>query len=319
MVVPVLDECPLFELAVPCEVFGRDRRDLTPDWYELTLCQTVDGDQESLNGLRLRAPHGLDAMRSADLVVVPACGDTSYQPPEELLDALVDAHSRGARIAALCSGAFVLAAAGLLDGREAATHWMHADELQKRHPRISVNPRALYVDEGDILTSAGTAAGIDLCLHIVRRDFGAAVAAEVGRRMVIAPQREGDQTQYVSPPPPLSARDESLAPVLDWALERLHEPLTIPQLAERATMSTRTFGRRFHQETGLPPIRWLTQQRVARACELLETTSLPVDTVAERTGFGTGNGLRQHFAKLLGTTPAAYRRTFQGGRAGGAG
>ncbi|GAA3263104.1 hypothetical protein GCM10020216_105510 [Nonomuraea helvata] len=190
---------------------------------------------------------------------------------------------------------------------------MHADELQKRYPRVSVDQRALYVDEGDILTSAGTAAGIDLCLHIVRRDFGAAVAAEAGRRMVISPHREGDQEQYVSPTPPVPARDTGLAPVLDWALERLHEPLTIPLLTERARMSTRTFGRRFQQEMGLTPIRWLTQQRIARARELLETTRLPVDAVAERAGFGTGNGLRPHFTKLVGATPAAYRRTFQGG------
>ncbi|MEV2269406.1 GlxA family transcriptional regulator [Nonomuraea africana] len=314
VVVPVLDDCPLFELAVPCEVFGRDRRDLAPDWYELTLCQSADREQESLNGLWLRAPQGLEAMRAADLVVVPACADASYRPPEALLSALTEAHERGARIAALCSGAFVLAAAGLLDGREAATHWMHADELRSRYPRISVNQRALYVDEGDILTSAGTAAGIDLCLHIVRGDFGAAVAAEVGRRMVVAPQREGDQAQYVSAGPPVPAQDRGLAPVLSWALERLHEPVTIPQLAEQAMMSTRTFIRRFHRELGLTPIRWLTQQRLARARELLETTRLPVDAVAERSGFSTGNGLRQHFTKTLGTTPSAYRRTFQGSR-----
>ncbi|MET9342263.1 helix-turn-helix domain-containing protein [Nonomuraea sp. NPDC003804] len=316
VVIPVLDNCPLFELAVPCEVFGRDRLDLSPDWYDLRLCRTADGEQESLSGLWLRAPHGLEAMRTADLVVVPACADGSYRPPDTLLEALVAAHERGARVAALCSGAFVLAAAGLLDGREAATHWMHAADLRRRHPRVRVNERALYLDDGDILTSAGTAAGIDLCLHIVRRDFGAAVAAEVGRRMVIAPQREGDQTQYVSPAVPVPAPDKGLAPVLTWALERLHEPLTVPRMAERGAMSTRTFIRRFHQETGLTPIRWLTQQRVVRARELLETTRLPVDVVAERSGFSTGNGLRQHFTKLLGTTPSAYRRTFQG--AGGA-
>ncbi|GAA3468503.1 GlxA family transcriptional regulator [Nonomuraea roseola] len=311
VVVPVLDECPLFELAVPCEVFGRDRRDLTPDWYDLALCQSTDHEPKSLNGLSLRAPHGLEAMRSADLVVVPACADASYRPPEALLSALVEAHERGARIAAVCSGAFVLAAAGLLDGREAATHWMHADELQRRYPRVDVNPRALFVDEGDVLTSAGTAAGIDLCLHIVRRDFGAAVAAEVGRRMVVAPQREGDQAQYVSPDLPGPAQDRGLGPVLGWALERLHEPVTIPQLAEQARMSTRTFTRRFRQETGLTPIGWLTRQRLDRARELLETTRLPVDAVAERSGFSTGNGLRQHFTKVLGTTPSAYRRAFR--------
>ncbi|MEU7900406.1 helix-turn-helix domain-containing protein [Nonomuraea sp. NPDC049152] len=313
VVVPVLDECPLFELAVPCEVFGRDRSDLSPDWYELTLCHSAAGEQKSLaGGLWLRASRGLDAIVRADLVVVPACVDGGYEPPEALLTALVEAHARGARIASLCSGAFVLAAAGLLDGREAATHWMHADELRQRYPQVTVNPRALYIDEGDILTSAGTAAGIDLCLHIVRNDFGAAVAAEVGRRMVIAPQREGDQTQYAWPAPLAGGGVQGLAPVLDWALERLHEPLTVPRLAARAGMSTRHFVRRFHQEVGLPPIRWLTQQRIARARELLETTRLPVDAVAERAGFGTGSGMRQHFTRAVGTTPSAYRRTYQG-------
>ncbi|MGV9382197.1 GlxA family transcriptional regulator [Nonomuraea sp. NPDC003707] len=309
--VPVLDRCPLFELAVPCEVFGRDRRDLTPDWYDLTLCNSTPGEQESLPGLWLRAPGDLSVLRDADLVVVPACVDASYRPPEKLLGALVEAHERGARIAALCTGAFVLAAAGLLDGREAATHWMHAEDLRRLHPRVTVNERALYVDDGDILTSAGTAASIDLCLHIVRRDFGAAVAAEVGRRMVIAPHREGDQAQYVAPAPAVTG-DRGLAPVLQWALERLETPLTVPRLAEYASMSTRTFVRRFRQEVGLPPMRWLNQQRLIRARELLETTHLPVDVVAERCGLGTGTGLRQHFTRYLGTTPSAYRRTYQG-------
>jgi AraC family transcriptional regulator, transcriptional activator FtrA len=308
--VPVLDDCPLFELAVPCEVFGRDRRDLTPRWYELTLCRTTPGRARSTAGLRVAAPASLAAIRDADLVVVPACGEPSYRPPERLLDELRRAHSRGARIAALCTGAFVLAAGGLLDGREATTHWMHADELRRRHPRVRVNERALYVDEGQILTSAGTAAGIDLCLHLVRRDFGAAVAAEVGRRMVIAPHREGDQAQYAPARVP-AHRPDALAPVLDWAARRLREPLTVPQLAQRAAMSTRTFGRRFAEEVGVTPLRWLTQQRLAVARELLETTDLPVDAVAERAGFRGGTVLRQHFHREVGTTPAAYRRTFR--------
>ncbi|MGH8939728.1 MAG: GlxA family transcriptional regulator [Actinomycetes bacterium] len=310
MAVPILGDGPLFELAVPCEVFGRDRRDLDPHWYELTLCQSVTGPQASANGLRLEASRGMDAVHAADLVVIPACLTPAYRPPVELLDALRDAHERGVRIAALCSGAFVLAAAGLLDGREATTHWMHAEELRRRYPQVRVNERALYLDHGDILTSAGTAAGIDLCLHIVRQDFGAAVAAEVGRRMVIALHREGDQAQYVPPRATDTAHSNGLAPVLAWAMHRLHEPLTIQQLADRAAMSTRTFGRHFAQQMGLTPLRWLIQQRVASARELLETTDLPIDAVAERTGLRTGHVLRQHFHRQLGTTPAAYRRTF---------
>lgn len=312
VVVPILVDCPLFELAVPCEVFGRDRCDLTPNWYELTLCRTTSGPQHALNGLRLDTAHELDAIRSADLVVVPACLSPDYRPPRDLLDALHGAHARGTRIAALCSGAFVLAAAGLLDGRTATTHWMHTDELRRRHPRVRVDERALYVDEGDILTSAGTAAGIDLCLHIVRQDFGTAVAAEVGRRMVIAPHREGGQIQYVPPRAPDTAHASGLAPVLDWAICNLHQPLTIRQLADRAAMSTRTFGRHFAEQLGVTPLKWLNQQRLAGARELLETTDLPVDVIAERTGFRAGNVLRQHFHRHLGTTPAAYRRTFGG-------
>lgn len=305
VVVALLEETSLFELSVPCAVFG--------EGYELTFCSTSPGGtQRAAGGLSLVAERGVSALREADLVVVPACVMGAYEPPEALLAELRAAHARGARIASLCSGAFVLAAAGLLDGREAATHWMYADELRRRHPRVRVNERALYVADGSLLTSAGTAAAIDLCLHIVRQDYGSAAAAEVGRRMVVAPHREGDQSQYVPALAPRGqASPQGLAPVLDWARARLHQPLTIGELASRAGMSTRTFGRHFAREVGTTPLRWLNQQRLARARELLETTDLPVDTVAERSGLGTGDGLRQHFHRALGTTPAAYRRTFR--------
>ncbi|NGO71560.1 GlxA family transcriptional regulator [Streptomyces boncukensis] len=302
--VPVLTPVSLFELAVPCAVFDRPR-------YALTLCGTApEGGGQGPPGLRLETEQGLEALHEADLVVVPACVMGDYEPPPALLEALRAAHARGARIASLCSGAFVLAAAGLLDGRTAATHWMYADELRRRHPRVRVDEHSLYVDDGTLLTSAGTAAAIDLCLHIVRSDFGAGAAAEVARRLVVAPHREGDQAQYVpSPPPPGSAG--GLAPVLDWAVRRLHEPLTVGELAARAGMSTRTFGRVFVREVGVTPLKWLNRQRVARARELLESTDLPVEVVARRSGLGTGDGLRQHFRRTLGTTPATYRRTFR--------
>jgi AraC family transcriptional activator FtrA len=306
--VVLLGDCSLFELAVPCAVFA-------PPWYEVVLCGTAPGTQRAPGGLRLETEHGLEALAEADLVVVPACTMDGYEPPAALLDALREAHARGSRIASLCTGAFVLAAAGLLDGREAATHWLHAAELRRRHPCVRVNDQALYVDDGSILTSAGTAAAIDLCLHIVRRDYGTAAAGEVGRRMVVAPHREGDQAQYVPARPVAVCRGtEGLAPVLDWALVRLHRPLPVAELAERAGMSPRTFGRYFSREVGTTPLKWLNQQRLTRARELLETTDLPVDTVAERSGLGTGDGLRQHFHRGLGTTPAAYRRIFRGRR-----
>jgi len=308
--VTVLEQTSLFELAVPCTVFESPH-------YELTLCRTVPGPQRAAGGLRLETERGLEALGEADLVIVPALMMNGTEPPVPLLDALRAAHARGARIASLCSGAFVLAAAGLLDGRRAVTHWMYAEELRRRHPRVHVEENPLYVDDGDLLTSAGTAAALDLCLHIVRRDHGSAVAGEISRRLVLAPHREGGQAQFV-PARPISAphsRTEThgsgLAPVLDWAVARLHEPLTIRQLAARASMSTRTFGRRFADEVGTTPLKWLNAQRLARARELLETTGLPVDAVASRSGLGTGDGLRQHFRRALGTTPAAYRTTFR--------
>lgn len=308
--VPLLDDTSLFELGVPCGIFGQDRLDLDSRWYELTLCEPGPRPARAPGGVSLRTGHGLEAVADADLVVVPACVMATYRPPGDLLDALRAAHARGARIASLCSGAFVLADAGLLDGRTVTTHWRYAEELRRAHPRVRVDERALYSDDGAILTSAGSAAAIDLCLHIVRGDFGTAVAAEVGRELVVAPHREGDQAQYVPVRLPRPA-DTGLAPVLDWALERVDRPLTIGDLAARAGLSVRTFERHFGAETGTTPLRWLNRQRVGRARELLETTDLPVDVVALRSGLGTAAGLRKHFAREVGTTPSAYRRTFR--------
>lgn len=313
VVVPIPGTVALFELAVPVGVFGAtDRADLAPDWYELVVCGS--GTHPASAGLTLSTRAGLSALRTADLVVVPACVLPDCDAPPELLSALRKAHARGARIASLCTGAFVLAAAGLLDGRTVTTHWMYADDLRRRYPKVTVDEHPLYVDDGDILTSAGTAAALDLCLHIVRQDFGAAVAAEVGRRMVLAPHREGGQSQYI--PAPLPARTDGFAPVLEWAVRHLDRPLTMADLAERAGMSLRTFGRHFADRVGTTPLAWLNQQRLARARELLETTDLPVETVAQRSGLGTGSGLRQHFQRAYATTPAAYRRTFRAAAAG---
>ncbi|WP_420824878.1 GlxA family transcriptional regulator [Streptomyces coryli] len=307
MVVTLLDPTSVFELAIPLAVFNSEG-------YELVLAGTAKGAvHRGPAGLSLTAEHGPEVLRTADLIVVPAGMYGEYVPPAELVTELRAAHARGVRIASLCTGAYILAAAGLLDGRTAATHWQYADDLRRDHPRVRVDDRSLYLDDGDILTSAGTAAGIDLCLHIVRTDYGSAAAAEVGRRMVIAPHREGDQTQYAMPPArPVPARAQGLGPVLDWASGRLHEPITIAELADRAGMSLRTFGRHFAEEVGTTPLRWLNQQRVARARELLETTDLTVDAIADRSGLGTADGLRQHFHRAVGTTPAAYRRTFRG-------
>ncbi len=317
VVVPVLEHTSLFELAVPVGVFGLPLEDDGKGWYDLTMCSTSPAAHHAAGGLSLQTERGLDAILDADLVVVPACIMKGYEQPRALVEHLAEAHARGARIAGICSGAFILAEAGLLDGREATTHWMYAEELRRRFPQVQVSEDALYVDEGSVLTSAGTAAGLDLCLHIVRNDYGSARAMEVSRRMVVAPHREGGQSQYAPAHLPDTGGRSGLAPVLDWASNRLADPLSVDDLAARAGMSTRTLGRRFVEETGTAPVRWLNLQRLDRARALLETTDFPIDRIARESGLGTESNMRQHFRDRLDTTPSAYRRAFS--QPGGAG
>jgi transcriptional regulator GlxA family with amidase domain len=311
--VAVTDDAPVFELAVPCEVFGIDRSDLADPWYELRLCAVEPGPARLASGLQVAAPHPLDDLVDADTVVVAACSrDIQTAPPPALVEAVREAHRRGKRIVTLCAGAYILAAAGLLDGRRATLHWMNGPDVADRFPAVDFDTRALYIDDGDILTSAGTGATIDLCLHVVRSDFGAAVANEVARRMVVPPHREGGQTQYTTPQPRLE-RVDSLAPVLEWARARLHEPLTIPQLARRAHLSERTFARRFQAGLGTTALQWLLQERVRLAQELLETTDETVESIAGRTGFGTAANLRHHFRRITSVSPQSYRQAFRRG------
>lgn len=307
----VTEGVPIFEVAVPCEVFGPARADLADPWYDLTVCGP---DNVRVGGwFRTDTPHGLDALATADTVIVPAAHDVGADPPAELVEAVRAAHEAGARVASICTGAFVLAAAGLLDGRRATTHWMHAARLARSCPRARVEPDVLYIDEGSVLTSAGTAAGIDLCLHLVRTDYGAAIANAVARRLVVPPHRPGGQAQFISNPIP--ERDErGLADLLAWTLEHLDRPLTVGDLAQRAHMSTRNLSRHFAAATGTTPLRWLLTQRVHRAQELLETTDLGIDRVAECTGLGTAATLRRHFHRVVGVPPDAYRRTFHRSR-----
>jgi transcriptional regulator GlxA family with amidase domain len=303
-----------FEMAVPCEVFGIDRSDLGVPWYRHVVCAAEDPPIRSSQGFSIDTPHGLDEVVRADTVVVPAWGAARLDddPPAALLDALRAAHRRGARIMSVCSGAFVLAAAGLLDGRRATTHWMHADALADRYPEIDVDPDVLYVDEGDVLTSAGTAAGIDLCLHVVRLDFGAEVANAVARRMVVPPHREGGQAQFVEAPMTSGEPGtDRFASTLEYMLEHLDEPLSVEAMADQAAMSPRTFARKFRATTGTTPGQWLVRQRVLLAQRLLETTDDPVELIALRCGFGTAAGLRMHFRRVLDTSPLVYRRTFR--------
>lgn len=309
--VAVTEQVPPFELAVPCEVFGNDRSDLVTPWYGFRLCAATPPPVRTGAGLILDTPYGLDELVRADTVIVPAGTDVRDAPPPRLVEAVRAAHERGARVASICAGAFVLAAAGLLDGRRATAHWMYAHVLAQRYPAVKVDPNVLYVDEGDVLTSAGTAAGMDLCLHIVRRDYGAGVANAVARRIVVPPHREGGQAQYVDEPLPPPSPD-GLASVLDWARAHLDRPLTVADLARRAGMSPRTFNRRFRAGTGGTPLQWLNRERVRLAQRLLETTDQPVEAVAARCGFGTPASLRQHFAREAGISPRAYRTAFHG-------
>lgn len=310
--VPVLDGMPLFEIGVAGEVFGMPRPDLLDRPYVVRLCGVGDGPLRTKGAaLVFDAEAGLDEVRRADTVVVPALASFDAPVPPALLDALREAARRGARVAGVCTGAFALAEAGLLDGRRATTHWMYAAHLAQRYPAVQVDPDVLYVVDGPVATSAGTAAGIDLCLELVRQDHGTAVAAEVARRLVVPPHRQGGQAQYVSTPLP-DVAGSGLAPLLDWARERLDRALTLPLLAREAGTTTRTLTRRFTAELGMPPLQWLTAERVRRAQLLLESTDLSVEEVAARCGLGTAANLRLHLARQAGTTPTAYRAAFAG-------
>ena len=305
----VYDRLCIFEFGILVELFGLPRPELPDEWYRFSICSLDPGPLAATARVRVDAGRGLAGLRTADTIAIPGWRDPDEIPPEPLLRALRRAHARGARLVALCSGAFVLAAAGLLDGRRATTHWRYADAFRGRYPRVRFETNVLYVDEGQVLTSAGSAAGIDLCLHVVRRDHGAEIANQVARRLVVPPHRDGGQAQYV--PQPLSERAPGgLARVLDWALARLHRPLALQDLAREGNMSVRTLARRFEQETGSTPHRWLTHQRLLAAQRRLETTDDSVGQVARGVGFDSAMTLRHHFRRAFGTTPTAYRRRF---------
>ncbi|MFD7097471.1 helix-turn-helix domain-containing protein [Streptomyces xanthophaeus] len=299
-----------FELSLAYEVFGADLSGVADPWYELTVCAP---GAVQVGRFRLEPDGGLDRLPYADTVIVPGWADVDVDPPAELVDAVRAAHEAGARVASLCTGAFVLAAAGLLDGRRATTHWAHTRALTERHPRVEVDPDVLYVDSGSVLTSAGKAAAMDLCLHLVRLDHGSAVANTLARRLVVPPHRAGGQAQFVTAPVP-AQDDHPLAELLPWAVERLDRPLTVEDLARRANMSSRHLGRHFRSTTGTTPLQWLLTQRIRRAQELLETTGDSVDAIAEATGMGTATSLRRHFNRTVGVPPDTYRRTFRSTR-----
>ncbi|MDQ4009075.1 MAG: helix-turn-helix domain-containing protein [Actinomycetota bacterium] len=297
-----------FELGVLCEAWGVDRSDTGGPSFEFAVCAERPGRVQTSMGFGLDVDAGLDRVAEADLVTVPAMPRNEPVSPA-LIDALRAAYDRGARILSVCSGAFMLGEAGLLDGRECTTHWLYVDELEARFPKARVNCGVLYVDEDPIITSAGSAAGLDACLHLIRKEFGAKAANNVARRMVVPPQRDGGQAQFVQTPVAAPSGD-TLQPVLTWMQEHLDEEMSVAALARRAAMSPRTFARRFRAETGTTPHQWVTAQRLLLAEQLLEESDAPIDVVASRTGFGNAATLRHHFAQARGTTPQAYRRTF---------
>ncbi|MCV7435466.1 GlxA family transcriptional regulator [Mycolicibacterium bacteremicum] len=304
----VLDGLAIFEFGVICEVFGIDRSaDGVPN-FDFKVCGPEAGKPIRTSvGATLTPDHGLDDLLGADLVAIPAISGSDYLP--EALAAVRKAIETGSTVLTVCSGAFLVGAAGLLDGRPCTTHWMHADDLAAANPTARVDRNVLFVDDGNLITSAGTAAGIDACLHLVRRELGAEVTNKIARRMVVPPQRDGGQRQYIDQPIP-ARYSEGFAPQLDWMLANLDKPHTVASLAARANMSARTFARRFVDETGRTPMQWITDQRVLYARRLLEETDLDIDRVADRCGFGTATLLRHHFRRIIGVTPSDYRRRF---------
>ncbi|MDT4987439.1 MAG: hypothetical protein QOI74_1533 [Micromonosporaceae bacterium] len=311
-----LDDVVAFDLGVPAQVFGAARSAAGRRLYQVTTCTPDGGPIRTTAGFQVVPDHDLSVIADADTVIVPGIHDGppltdgTLAPP--VAEALVAAHDRGARVMSICTGASVLAAAGLLDGRPATTHWHYADRFRRRYPDVKLDPDVLFVDDGAVLTSAGVGAGIDLCLHVIRRDHGSEVANRAARRCVVPPWRDGGQAQYIERPLP-RVTAATTADTRGWALSHLGDPLTLRALAGHASMSVRTFTRRFRAETGVSPTRWLREQRIDRARLLLETTHLSVDQVARQAGFGTATSLRQHLNTAIGVAPTAYRRTFAGG------
>lgn len=299
-----------FEFGCVVELFALQRPELGVPWYRFAVCSAERGSLRAAGGIRVSIPHSLQLLDRADTIVIPGWRDANELPPADLVRKIRSAHARGARLCSICSGVFVLAAAGVLDGKTATTHWRYAELLAKRHPMIRVEPNALYVDQGQVLTSAGSAAGLDMLLHLVRRDYGPKIANQVAQRLVIPPHRDGNQAQYVPRP---MAPDEAgrLSKLLDWIRAHLSRAHPIEVLARRANMSPRTLLRRFKETTGMAPSEWIVRERVAVAREMLESGRVSLARVAERAGFGSHESFRRHFRLIVGVAPAAYRKRFR--------
>lgn len=307
-----LDKVIPFDLATPIEVFSRARLPDGRSPYRVRICATMPTVDAGL--FTLQAPWGLDALAEADTIILPGCADPKAPIPDDVLDALRCAGTTGTRIASICSGAFVLAATGLLDGLRATTHWLAAALLADLHPTIDVDPHVLYVDDGQFLTSAGAAAGLDLCLHLIRNDHGSAVAADAARLSVMPLEREGGQAQFIVGDHPPTPQGSVLEPVLRWMQDNTDADLTLNDIAEHAGMSTRTLNRRFREQTGTTPLQWLQRARIRQAQYLLEATDHSVERIAAQVGFGSPTAFRDRFKRIVGTTPHTYRAAFHSPR-----
>jgi len=305
------DRLAMFEFGITAEFFALARPELGFVPYRFAVAAADPRPLRAHGGIRLDCDGGLELLREADLIVVPGWRDLDETPRPEITGALREASARGARVASICSGAFLLGHSGLLDGRRATTHWRHTERLARLFPGARIEPDVLYVDEGNVVTSAGSAAGIDMLLHLVRKDYGAQVANSFARRMVVPPHRDGGQSQFVVQPIAVRTNDR-IASVADWMAQNLSAAITIEALADRAAMSVRTFTRRFRAATGTAPIEWLIRLRVRRAQDLLESSGLAIDGVAHESGFGAPETLRHHFRKVVGTSPSAWRASFRG-------
>ena len=303
------DRLCTFEFGCTVELFALERPELDVDWYDFAVCAVEPGPIRAAGGITVQAPYTPGLLALADTIVIPGWRDADEPPPPALLEWIRAAHRRGARLCSICSGVFVLAAAGVLDGQRATTHWRYADKLAKRYPSIDVQPDHLYVDTGQVITAAGSAAGLDMLLHVVRRDHGARIGNLVAQRLVVAPHREGGQAQFL-PRPMAQGEQGRLSKLMDWLRSHPERPHTVASMAERAAMSPRTLQRQFQQATGMGAVEWLIRERVALVKEMLEVPEVPLAQIAERAGFGSEESLRHHFRRLAATTPGAYRKRF---------
>jgi AraC family transcriptional activator FtrA len=306
------DRLCTFEFGCTVELFALERPELDVDWYDFAVCAVEPGPIRAAGGIIVQAPYTPELLERADTIIIPGWRDADELPPPGLLALIRAAHQRGARLCSICSGVFVLAAAGVLDGQRATTHWRYAERLAQRYPKIEVQPDHLYVDNGQVITAAGSAAGLDMLLHVVRRDHGARVGNLVAQRLVVAPHREGGQAQFLPRPmaQPYNQRQGKLSRLMDWLRSHPAQQHTVASMAERAAMSPRTLQRQFQQATGLGPVEWLIRERVAIVKDLLEVPDVPLAQIAERAGFASEESLRHHFRRLAATTPGAYRRRF---------